>query len=355
LYENYGDVRVLELHYDAARRWIAYIRSANSDLVWREGRNNDYNDWLNGDTLKTDDWPKSGAAVPPEVLATAFFAHSTELVSRMAAVIGRGEDAEHYGRLAADIKAAFCNAFVGADGRISGDTQAGYVLALHFDLLPENLREKAVSHLLAALDRYHGRVSTGIQTTSRMMMQLSRAGYNDLAYQLINNRTMPSWGYSIDQGATTLWERWDGYIAGRGFQDPGMNSLNHWAFGAVGEWIYRTILGINCDSPGYKHTIIRPVPGGGIEWARGHYDSIRGRISIDWKNVDGALSLKVTTPPNTSASVYLPATSIDDVMESGKPVSEAAGVISVSAAVPGVQIVEIGSGTYSFTTKRVTP
>jgi alpha-L-rhamnosidase len=191
-------------------------------------------------------------------------------------------------------------------------------------------------------------MSTGIQTTSRMMAELSRAGHDDIAYKLINSRTMPSWGYSIDQGATTIWERWDGYVAGRGFQDPGMNSLNHWAIGAVGEWMYRTILGINAGAPGYKHIVIRPVPGGGIEWAKGHYDSIRGRIAVDWKRADGAFSLDLSVPPNTSASVYLPATAGNDVSESGKPVRDAAGVKSVTAGPSGVQIVEVDSGTYSF-------
>lgn len=348
LYENYEDTRALEQQYDAARRWVDYIHNANPDLIWNHGRNNDYNDWLNGDTLKIDDWPKTGGAVPPELLGTAFFAHSTDLVSKMAEVTGRGNDAARYRELATGIKAAFCNAFLLPDGRIKGDTQAGYALALNFDLLPADLREKAVSHLLAALVRYDGRMSTGIQTTSRLMLELGRAGYNDIAYKLINNRTMPSWGYSIDQGATTIWERWDGFVAGRGFQDPGMNSLNHWAFGAVGEWMYRTILGINPGSPGYKHIVIRPVSGGGLDWAKGRYDSIRGRIAVHWKRAPGLFLLDVTIPPNTTAEVYLPAASIELVRESGKPVPQTVGIQSATAGPFGIQIVKVDSGTYSF-------
>ncbi|MFA6240790.1 MAG: glycoside hydrolase family 78 protein [Candidatus Hydrogenedentales bacterium] len=351
VYENYGDTRLLEVHFDAARRWVDYIRTANPDLLWSKGRNNDYNDWLNADTLKLDNWPKTGGAVPPEVLATAFFARSTELVGRMADVIGRNDDAAKYGALASDIKAAFCKAFVAPDGRIKGDTQAGYALALNFDMLPEDMREKAVTHMLAGLVQYNGHISTGIQTTIRMMLELSRAGHDDVAYKLINNRTMPSWGYSIDQGSTTIWERWDGYVVGRGFQDPGMNSLNHWAIGAVGEWMYKTILGITPGSPGYKHIIICPVPGGGLTFAKGHYDSIRGRIAVDWKVDGGMYTLNVSIPANTTATVYVPAASPEAVQEGGKPVSEVAEVKRTDSARLGFEAFEVASGTYVFTAK----
>lgn len=134
--------------------------------------------------------------------------------------------------------------------------------------------------MLAGLAKYNGRISTGIQSTSRMMLALNRTGYADVAYKLLNNHEMPSWGYSIEQGATTIWEHWDGYVAGRGLQDPGVNSLNHWALGAAGEWMYRTILGINPAAPGDSRIRIQPVPGGGITWVNGYHDSIHGRIAV---------------------------------------------------------------------------
>ncbi|MBX7258006.1 MAG: glycoside hydrolase family 78 protein [Candidatus Hydrogenedentes bacterium] len=352
VYENYGDTRLLETHFEAARRWVDYIHAANPDLIWSQGRNNDYNDWLNADTLKLENWPKSGGAVPPEVLATAFFARSTEYVSRMADVIGRKDDAATYGSLAKAIKAAFCREFVAADGRIKGDTQAGYALALNFEMLPEEMREKAVGHMLAGLVKYNGHISTGIQSTIRMMLELSRAGYDDVAYKLINNRTMPSWGYSIEQGSTTIWERWDGYVVGRGFQDPGMNSLNHWAIGAVGEWMYKTILGINAGAPGYKKIVIRPVPGGGLTYAKGHYDSIRGRIAVDWTLDGGAYALKVSIPANTTATVYVPAASAEQVQENGKPVADVAGIRSVESEKVGFVAFDVGSGEYAFAVKQ---
>jgi alpha-L-rhamnosidase len=165
----------------------------------------------------------------------------------MATVLGRQEEARSYSQLAEQIRAAFCNEFLKPDGRIVGDTQAGYALALGFDLLPAASRPLALRHLLDGIGRYQERLSTGIQSTHRLMLELVRGGECDLAYRLLLSHQMPSWLYSLDQGATTIWERWDGYVVGRGFQNPGMNSLNHWAFGAVGEWMWRHIAGINPD------------------------------------------------------------------------------------------------------------
>jgi alpha-L-rhamnosidase len=278
-----------------------------------------------------------------------YFAHSTELVSKMAKAIGRDEDALRHGKLFDDIKAAFNREFVQADGRLPGDTQAGYALALHFDLLPDDLRPKAVAHLHEAIRKYNGHISTGFLSTRCLMLELTRNGYNDEAWQLITNRTFPSWGYMIENGATTMWERWDGYVQGRGFQDPGMNSFNHWAFGAVGEWMFQSIVGIQPDEqhPAWKHFIIRPRPGGGVTWADGHYDSIRGPIASAWKIEKGKFALAVTIPVNTTATVYVPATGIEEVTESGKPASSSPGVRFLRMDV-GNAVFEVGSGHYKF-------
>ena len=349
VYENYGDKRMLAEHYDSAKRWIEYIHRLNPDLIWRKGRGNDYGDWLNGDTLIQEGWPKKGGQVPKEIFATAIFAHSTDLLSRMAAVLGRTEEASKYAALFGDIKGSFNRAFVSADGRIQGDTQAGYALALHFDLLPEELRPLAVKHLVDGIAKYQSHISTGFQTTYRMMLELTREGQNDLAYRLINNRTFPSWGYTIENGATTIWERWDGYVKGRGFQDKGMNSFNHYAIGAVGEWMYRVILGLNPDDshPGYEHFILRPRPGGGLTWAKGAYNSIRGQIACSWKLEGNSFKLDITVPANTTATVYVPAKDVAGVAEGHQPARQAAGVeflrIEEWAAVFKVQ-----AGAYHF-------
>ena len=346
---NYADQRLLEEHLDSMKRWIEYVHGQNPELIWRKGRGNDYNDWLNADTLKLAGWPAKGGEVPKDVFATMYFAHSAELVSKMAKAIGRGGDARRYGQLFEDIKAAFNQAFVSADGRLPGDTQAGYALALHFNLLPDDSRPKAVAYLREGIRKYNGHLSTGFLSTRCLMLELTRNGYNDEAWQLITNRTFPSWGFMIANGATTMWERWDGYVPGRGFQDPGMNSFNHWAFGSVGEWMFQSIVGIQPDerSPAWKHFVIRPRPGGGVTWAEGRYDSIRGLIASDWKIEKGGLALAVTIPANTTATRYVPATARDVVTESGQPVSSSPGVKFLRME-DGNAVFEVGSGRYRF-------
>ncbi len=322
---NYGDKRVLEASFDSCRKWLAYISKLNPDLIWKNGRGNDYNDWLNGDTLILDGWPKTGGAVPNDVFATAFFAQSTDLTMRMAQVLGRKKDAEELRLQWEGIKTAFNARFVAPDGKIEGDTQAGYALALHFNLLPEAIRQKAVEHLVAAIHRYNDHISTGIQSTHRMMLELKRWGHSDLAYTLANRTDFPSWGFMIENGATTIWERWDGYVKGRGFQDPGMNSFNHWALGSVVEWLWTSTLGISPDesAPGWKRFYIRPVPGGGLTWAKGHYDSPVGRISVDWRHEAGEFKLHIEVPVNSTAIVTLPG---------GEPMTVGSGVHEYSVA-----------------------
>jgi alpha-L-rhamnosidase len=267
----------------------------------------------------------------------------------MASVLGRTDDAERYGKLSAQIKEAFNRTFVKADGVILGDTQAGYGLALHFDLLPETLRETAARHMVERIKARGGHLTTGIQSTGRLMLELTRYGFNHLAYELVNKRSVPSWLYMVEHGATTIWERWDGYVEGRGYQDPGMNSFNHWAFGAVGEWMYRVILGINPDEarPGYKHFTIRPRPGGGLTWAKGSYESVYGTIVSDWKIEGNVFTLKVNIPVNAVATVYVAAKRPEDVIEGGRPAGEAEGV-RFSRFERGEAVYSVGAGSYTF-------
>jgi alpha-L-rhamnosidase len=340
---------MLEEHLESAKRWIEFIRRENPDLIWRKGRNNDYNDWLNGNRIKKEGWPTGGAEVPNDVFATAFFAHSADLVSRMARALGRRDDARRHARLFEEIREAFNRSFVKPGGLIQGDTQAGYALALDFNLLPGSLRPGAVEHMVEGIHRYKEHLSTGIQSTIRLLLELTRNGRNELAWHLVRDRTFPSWGYMIENGATTIWERWDGYVKGRGFQNPGMNSFNHWAFGSVGEWMVRNILGIQPDEkhPGYRRFTIHPRPGGGVTWARGSYDSIRGRIESGWRIEGGRFRLQVKIPANTTARVHLPAGGPAEVTESGKPVREVNSVKFLGKEGNGA-VFEVGSGSYEF-------
>ncbi len=352
VYINYGDRRLIEKHYESAKRWVEYVRSQSPEGLWTGSRGNDYGDWLNGDTLILEGYPKTGAQVPKDAFATAFHAYTAELLSRMAALLDRREDAQRYAELARQVREAFNRAYVAPDGRIQGNTPAGYALALDFNLLPAEHHEAAVRYMIEGIEAYKGHISTGFHTTVKLMLALTRGGRNDVAYRLINNRTIPSWGYTIDQGGTTIWERWDGYAEGRGYQDPGMNSFCHYAIGAVGEWMYRVILGIAPDEEtlAYKHFLIEPRPGGGLSWARGYYDSIRGRIVSQWQIEGGSITLGVHIPANTSATVRVPTSDPASVTEGGQPASQADGVTLLRADEEAA-VYKVGSGTYTFVAK----
>jgi alpha-L-rhamnosidase len=346
---HYGDERLLAEQFEAARRWVDFVLEQNPDLVWRAARGNDYGDWLNADTLRIEGWPANGAQVPKDLFATAFLARSLWLVARMAEVLGRAEEAQRYGRLAADARAAFQRAFLASDGALPGDTQAGYALALAFDLVPESLREVVFEHLLRALERYASRPSTGVHATRLLLQELTAGGRADLAWSLVTSRALPSWLYPVEHGATTVWERWDGWVEGRGFQDPGMNSFAHYAFGSVGEWMMRTIVGIAPDPhhPGFERFVIRPRPGGDLAWAEGSYHSLRGRIACAWKRDHDELALEVEIPPTTRALVHVPCADLDRLAVDGVPVLEqpTPGLARLDA---GEAIFDLGSGRYAF-------
>ncbi|MEW6237540.1 MAG: family 78 glycoside hydrolase catalytic domain [Candidatus Omnitrophota bacterium] len=352
MYENYGDVRILERHFDAARRWVEYVRLHSPGLIWSDGRGNDYGDWLNGDTLILDGWPKKGADIPREILATAFFAHSTDILSKMAKVIGKEKEAQEYGKLAQEIKSAFCQKYLQPDGRIESNTQSAYALALHFRLIPDSLREAALRHLLEGIETYSGRLSTGIQTTNRMMLELADEGRSDIAYRLLTSREIPSWGYMIDHGATTIWERWDGWVDGRGFQNKGMNSFNHYAIGAVGEWMYRCIAGINPDPeiPAFKRFILHPRFGGGLTWAKAKFDSPYGEISSSWKIENGVFAYDAVVPPNSEAIVYIPASDVSEVKVSGKSIKDRKDIHFLEMK-DGCVVLSVKAGSYRFEVK----
>jgi alpha-L-rhamnosidase len=328
MYLAYGDTRILEEHYPAMVRWVEYVRGLSTGNLWQTSRGSDFGDWLS----IADDTDKA-------VLASAFYAHAADLVSRAAAILGKDADAKKYADLFTAIKAAFNTAYVSNNGTIKSDTQTVYALALRFNLLPDNLRAAAASMLDAGITRHGGHLSTGFVGVSHLLPALTAGGKLDRAYTLLNNDTYPSWGYEIAKGATTIWERWDGIQANGQFQDPTMNSFNHYSFGSVGEWMYATVGGIELDEthPGFERFAVRPRPGGGLTSAKTSFDSIHGTIVSDWTASASAFMLKVTVPVNTTATVYLPFGT--DVRESGSP--------PPPKGVDGGYT--IGSGTYSFT------
>jgi alpha-L-rhamnosidase len=231
-------------------------------------------------------------------------------------------------------------------------TQTAYVLALHFELLPEKLCPFAVAELVADIERRDMHLSTGFVGAPYLPHVLSHNGRLDIAYALLNQTTWPSWLYSVTQGATTIWERWDGWTEENGFQDPGMNSFNHYAYGSIGAWLYNTVAGIEFDpaQPGYKQILINPQPGGRLTYARARLDSMYGRIESQWTLEQDCFQLVVTIPANTEGVVHLPAQSIDDITEQGHVLNKVEGVREVRQE-PGKVIIKLGSGHYHFRTK----
>nr|WP_049761293.1 alpha-L-rhamnosidase C-terminal domain-containing protein [Rubrobacter xylanophilus] len=328
VWRRYGDTRVIEENYEAMVRWLAYLEEHSTGYLRpAEG----YGDWLN-----------VGDETPKDVVATAYFAHSARLVSEMAAAVGREGDARRYRELFESVREAFNEAYVSSDGRIRGDTQTAYVLALHMELLPEEKRAAAARRLVEHIEARGWHLSTGFLGTPHLLPVLTEAGRADVAYRLLNQRTFPSWLYEVERGATTTWERWDSIKPDGSFNDPAMNSFNHYAYGAVGDWLYRYVAGISPEEPGYRRILIRPRPGGGLDRARGELESPYGRILSEWRLRGGKLRMRVSIPPNTRAGVCVPARDAREVR--------------VSPPVPGANpsqrdgcaVFELGSGTYEF-------
>jgi alpha-L-rhamnosidase len=265
----------------------------------------------------------------------------------MAGAADMKEKATHYSALAARIKNAFKDHFVDAGGKIEGDAQACYAMALHYDIFPEEMEEILEQRMIDKFIPYGGRMNTGFHSTLCLMKELVKRGYSDKAFQLLETTEFPSWGYSIEQGATSVWERWDGYVKGRGFQGAGMNSFNHYAFGAIGEWMYENILGIQPDlnSPGFRHFILKPLPGGSLTWAKGSFNSISGKIVTAWKKEGDNFEYMFTVPPNTTATIYIPAKSAEHAGHIVTENDELTEVPSVGFN-DGYAIFEVKPGTY---------
>jgi alpha-L-rhamnosidase len=336
LYEVYGDKRLLEQHLPAMVKWVEYLRAHSDGLIRRKDRGNDYGDWLSHD-----------ANTPKDLIGTAFFAYSTHLVARSCQALGRTAEAAKYEKLFEEIKAAFNREYVAADGRIRGHTQTAYAMALKFELLPPELRASAAQYLEEDVNSRGGHLSTGFIGVGYLLPMLADAGKTGTAYRLLQQDSFPSWLFSVKHGATTIWERWDGWTPEKGFQDPGMNSFNHYSLGSCGEFLFGYVAGIRAASPGFETIRIEPVVEDGLTWARASYDSIRGRIATSWKREGGRLALEVVVPANATAMVRVPAKAAGKVTEGGKPAAKAEGVRFVRQE-QGAAVFEVGSGTYAF-------
>ncbi len=348
VYTVYGDTGVLRDQYKSMKAWVEYQRNnSDSNLIrakqYLKGRH--YGDWL---AYTSTDPSYPGATTDKDLLSTAFFAYSADLLSRSAKVLGNSADAAAYRKLFEDIRASFQREFITSEGRLASNTQTAYVLALYFGLVPDNLAQRAADRLAADVKSF-GHITTGFLGTPLICHVLSMYGHDDTAYMLLFRKKFPSWLYPVTMGATTIWERWDAILPNGKFNSVGMNSFNHYAYGAIGDWLYSRTAGLRQQegSVAYKKIHIEPAPNAGLTHAEASYKSIYGAIYSGWKTSGGVLTMKVVIPANTSAKVYIPSSDTASVKEGGKLLDKIKD-IKVLGQERGKTVVEIGSGVYEF-------
>jgi alpha-L-rhamnosidase len=326
---QYGDKSAIADNWSAMERWMDYIARANPDYLRKNGVGPNYGDWLAPDEQ-----------TPKDLLATSYWVLIARMMLDMARATGNNAAAERYRALIENIRKAYQTAYIKDNGEVLGGTQTAYVVTLYAKLAPPALEPAMVEKLVAEIAARDWHLSTGFLGTPFLLFTLGDHGRADVAYRLLLNESYPSWGYMLSKGATTWWERWNGDTG-----DPGMNSYNHYAFGSVMAWVYRSVAGIdtNVEGPGYKQIVIHPMLDEHMTHARGEYDSAYGKIVSDWEWKPGAFFIKLTIPPNTQAKVYLPAIPNAKVIENDEPLE--------SRQEAGSYVVELGSGSYHLEVK----
>ncbi|MGC9452140.1 MAG: family 78 glycoside hydrolase catalytic domain [Oceanipulchritudo sp.] len=301
MYLCYGDPDVLKYNYTCMK---GYLDFCTAHRVKDHIRNHpDVDGWCYGDWLHLE----TDAHTPHDLIGTALYANNADILAKAAALTGKEDDAATYRRLHGEIVAAFQRRFVTGDGLVLGGTQTAYVLALHFGLVPEDCRERAVSELVRLIERKGGHIATGFVGTPYILDVLEAGGRLDVAYRLLEQEAFPGWLFPVTRGATTIWERWDGWHPERGFQNPGMNSFNHYAYGAVGDWMMRSLAGIDTgeEEPGYERILFRPRPGGSLTEVKAGLKTPRGVARIEWKRNRDTVEVRLFVPEGASGQ-FLP-------------------------------------------------
>jgi alpha-L-rhamnosidase len=346
IYQAYGDTRILKQQYESMKAWVEYMHSqGDNEFLWNTGFH--FGDWLGLDS-KPDSYI---GATDRDFIATAFYAYSTSLLAKTAKILQKEEDYILYNGLHADILQAFQQEFITPSGRLSVNTQTSTLLALMFNLVDGIAEERTVKKLLELLEESKFHLTTGFVGTPYLNLVLSQTGNTETAYKLLFQTDYPSWLYQVTKGATTIWEHWDGIKEDGSFWSKNMNSFNHYAYGAIGDWLYRYVAGIDTDeaAPGYKHILIKPHPGPGLTWAEAELESMYGLIHAEWRRTEGnTTEIRISLPPNTTASVQLPDAKLASVLEGGAALEMASGISAVQQLDSAVSLT-LGSGVYSFT------
>ena len=336
MYQRYGDISYIEKYYSNMKRYGSYLVSTSNNYIRSVSA---YGDWLS-----IDESTEVG------VTDTAYCIRVFDILEQMALLLGKEKDAQKFANYAARYREAWIVKYVKNDTRLKSETQTAYLVALAFDILPEEQRQAMADRLNERIVKRGNRLTTGFIGCSLLLPVLCRFGHEDTAFALLQQEAYPSWKYPVLQGATTIWERWNSYTIADGFGDAGMNSFNHYSYGSVTEWLYDTLAGICCDesAPAFAHFILRPTAGGGITHVEGEYDSIRGLIRSSWDAADNKITkYSCTVPGNTTATLYLRADAVDNVIEQGKPLAETEGIEIVSCE-NGILTLTLGSGEYAF-------
>jgi alpha-L-rhamnosidase len=302
LYKAYGDKRILERQYNSMKAWVDFITSrAGESRLWQSGHQ--YADWL---ALDKEEFIDRVGATDIYLVATAYYAYSAGIVAKTAETLGYAKDAEEYEALRREIVTAFQKEYITQTGRIVSETQTGCVLALHFGLSPENLRPIILKNLKTNLSRHNNHLVTGFVGTPYLCHALSDNGLHELAGEVFLKEDFPGWLNCVNLGATTIWERWDSMKPDGSFDESGMNSFNHYAYGSIGHWMVQKLGGLNALEPGYKKSRIAPMPVLGITQASAELETPYGKLSCAWVCKNGQFTVDIAVPANTTAEVALP-------------------------------------------------
>lgn len=344
-WRRYGDLSVVKTNWSAMTRYLKFIQDNNPEYVWRNARSADFGDWMSvGPTMLGADIEPT---TPKELIGTAYWANSANLMSQMADAVGRDEDAARFRSIFEKVRSAFNKSYVQEDGTIGNGSQTSYVLALALGLVEGEVRRRAEQLLAKDVRDRDVSLTTGILGTQFILDVLADAGFEGLAYGLLLRTEYPSWGYMFRNGATAIWENWTGefeYVRGTN----AFVSRNHYALGSVCGFLFRRMAGIDAEAPGFSEISIRPVVDPRMTQGGGDYDSIMGRISTDWsKDATGTFTLKAEIPANTTATVYIPVSRNSRITEGRIDVTERNDMRVVSR-LDDVAAVSIGSGSYRF-------
>lgn len=343
VYRAYGDKRILEQQYSSMKAWVNYMKKhAGDDYLWNQKRHQ-WGDWL---SYHSDSPAYPGAYTETDLIATAYFSYSTSILAQVARILGKTEDAKEFEALVGKIKKAFVKEYITANGRLVSHTQTAYAMALSFDLIPEDLRQNAADYFAADVKKF-GHLTTGFLGTPLLCSTLSSIDRDDLAFMLLNRKEFPGWLYPVTQGATTIWERWDTQKPDGTIID-GMNSFNHYAYGAIGEWLYNHVAGLSIDvvNPGYKHILFHPHPGGGLTNAKAEIESMYGLVKSAWEINDEKFIYEIAIPANASGTVTLPGALGKNLSLNSESLTEEFNQ-NISESGDNL-IVKLGSGNYTF-------